>query len=180
MTLAQLPLDNLEHRHWGLLPSTATSYLDAARVCLDRHHVPPTDFRIADDGQISQVILNWLAVDERTQNAWANLEDATRDGAYAIALAAVEFSRDWVAVRRAETRTGADYYVMPIGADLDDLERCYRLEISGTHLGEIEVRKRLRQKIAQTLKGNSPLPAIAAVVGFKEKLVIIQTVEEPL
>ncbi len=180
MGSSQLSLDALDQRHPGLLPSTAEHYLDAARVCLDRHHTAPTEFSLFDNEQALECLVDWLATDQRTRDAWANQDDATRDGSYTIALAALDVCRGMVAIRRAETRTGADYYVMPFGADADDLERCYRLEVSGTHLNEAEVRRRLRQKIAQTIRGQSNLPAIAAVVGFKEKLVMIQTVEETL
>ncbi|BAS59514.1 hypothetical protein NIES2135_09560 [Leptolyngbya boryana NIES-2135] len=110
------------------------------------------------------------------QNAWANQDDATRDGAYACALAAVELSRDLVALRRAETRTGADYYIAPIGTALDDLENCFRLEVSGTDLSSAEVRRRLQEEVAQARRGSSNLPAIAAVVGFRANLIMISSV----
>jgi hypothetical protein len=73
-----------------------------------------------------------------------------------------------VAVRRAETRTGADWYIAPEGELLEDLESCVRLEVSGTNAGtSSDVSRRLQEKIAQAAKGNSNLPAIAAVIGFK-------------
>jgi hypothetical protein len=79
-----------------------------------------------------------------------------------------------VAVRRAETLTGADYYVAPVGADINDMETCLRMEVSGVDAGNApEVRARLRQKLRQTEKGRSNLPALAAVVGFRERLIAI-------
>jgi hypothetical protein len=180
MSLPQLPIHNLDQRHPGLLSSTAANYLDAARVCLDRHHTPPIDFTLIDNNQTSQAQIHWIPTNDRDRNAWANLDDATRDGAYGLALAAIEHLREFVAIRRAEGRTGADYYIMPIDGDPEDLETWYRLEISGTHLGTPEINRRLRQKLTQARFGNSPLPAIAAVVGFKEKKIIIQTLEENL
>ena len=75
--------------------------------------------------------------------------------------------RGLVAVRRAETRTGADYYVGEPEAGLEDLEASFRLEISGTDEGnESCIISRLREKLTQASKGNSNLPAIASVVGF--------------
>jgi hypothetical protein len=76
---------------------------------------------------------------------------------------------------RAETLTGADYYVAAPGSDPTDLETSYRLEVSGTNSGD--VRQRLLQKQAQTRAGQSNLPAIAAVVGFKSATVAIAHVE---
>jgi hypothetical protein len=178
MNIPELSIENLDDRHPGLLPSTAANYLDAARVCLDRHHTSPTSFNLSNDNQTTETQLNWRSTDDRDRNAWANLEDATRDGAYALALAAIEHLRGFVAIRRAQSRPGSDYYISPIGQDPDDFENCYRLEISGTHLGIAAINQRLREKLIQAQRGDSPLPAIAAVVGFREKVIIIQTVED--
>jgi hypothetical protein len=98
-------------------------------------------------------------------------------GAYGVSLAAVEAEEFLVAVRRAETLTGADWYVAPIGTPCDDLEACFRLEVSGTDSGSLStVETRLSQKIRQTQAGKSNLPAIASVVGFKQCVVAIQKV----
>lgn len=73
-----------------------------------------------------------------------------------------------MAVRRAETLTGSDWYVAPDGTDSNDLETCIRLEVSGIKAGtSVDVQRRLREKVAQAARGQSNLPAIAAVVGFK-------------
>jgi len=42
----KLPLANMHERHPGLTPAKAESYLEAARVCLDRHHASPTIFNV--------------------------------------------------------------------------------------------------------------------------------------
>ena len=103
----------------------------------------------------------------------------TMNGAYGVSLAAVEVEAQLVAVRRAETLTGADWYVAPMGTEPDDLESCFRLEVSGVNIGgRSVVDARLQQKIAQTRRGTSNLPAIAAVVGFKERAVAIQKVSD--
>ena len=79
-----------------------------------------------------------------------------------------------VAVHRAETKTGADYYIAPIGEELEDLENWWRLEVSGTHSDKSTVKRRLRIKLDQ---GKSKLPALAAVVGFQVQLILLQTVD---
>ncbi len=173
-----LPLRGLHERHHGLTLTVAECYLEAARVCLDRHHTPPQEFLLNDDNKENSVLVEWDKTDERARDAWANHDDATRDGAYACALAATEFTRGYVAVKRAETRTGADYYLAPVGAAIEDLENYYRLEVSGTNLDSAGVRTRLKAKVEQALNGNSNLPALAAVVGFRARLIIIQTVEQ--
>ena len=177
MTIQLLPLNDLAERHHGLTPALAESYLEAARVCLDWHHEPPQEFTLKNRASEQQALVEWEPPDERCRGAWANKDDATRDGAYACALATTELSLGLLAVRRAETLTGADYYVAPIGRQTDDLENCLRLEVSGTNLDTYEVHRRLRIKVRQAKEGKSNLPALAVVVGFQVKLISMQSVE---
>jgi hypothetical protein len=158
---------NLSERHIGVTAAIAANFAEAACVCLDRHHTPPTQFHLIDNASTDTAAAVWTSTDQRARNAWANRDDATRDGAYGLALAAIEEMRGLVAVHRAETRTGSDWYVGPPTDAIEDLEKAFRLEISGTDEGNQSVISgRLRQKIEQARKGNSNLPAIAAVVGF--------------
>jgi hypothetical protein len=158
---------NLSERHPGISEGVAMSYSEAVRVCLDRHHGSPVELLLNDNRQVERASAEWPPPDERTKKAWANKDDATRDGAYGLSLAAVEAMRGLVAVRRAETRTGADYYLGESGGESADLEANFRLEVSGTDEGgETIILGRLRQKLNQARKGNSNLPAIASVVGF--------------
>ena len=107
-------------------------------------------------------------------DAWANETDATEAGACALVLAAVERADGLVAMRRAETLTGADYYVAPEGSEPRDLEACLRLEVSGVDHGtKSAVNSRLTAKLEQAYRGNSDLPAMAGVVGFKVKTILL-------
>jgi hypothetical protein len=45
-----LTLTGMERRHPGLTPAIATTFYEAARVCLDRHHQSPIRFSIEDEG----------------------------------------------------------------------------------------------------------------------------------
>jgi hypothetical protein len=172
-----LPLNDLANRHSGLTPAIAANYLEAARICLDRHHQSPQKFALAVENSSKIIQVKWESTDDRCKAAWANHDDATRDGAYACALAATELSKGLVAVRRAETKTGADYYVAPSDEDLEDLENWFRLEVSGLDSGNTaEVRRRLTLKAKQVRGGNSNLPALAAVVGFKSKSIMLKSV----
>ena len=178
MELPLLPIEKIANRHVGLTPSIAENYLEAARVCLAQLHVSPQEFLLRNEKNEKKVKVAWETPDDRCHNAWANTDDATRDGAYACAIAATEILLGLFAVRRAETLTGADYYVSPINRVTEDLENCYRLEVSGTRLDKSEVNKRLKKKVNQVKKGNSNLPAIAVIVGFLVKLISIKSVEE--
>jgi hypothetical protein len=149
-------------------------------VCLGRHHESPNEFQLTDNKNNQSAAAAWTVADERTKNAWANDDDATEAAAYGLALAAVELTRGLVAVRRAETRTGADYYLGEPSGTADDLEASVRLEVSGTDSGgSTVINSRLRQKLEQARRGNSNLPAIASIVGFAALQIISADVEEP-
>jgi hypothetical protein len=178
MTKRHLPFNNMAERHPGLTPAVAVAYLEAARVCLDRHHTPPVDVDVANSGVVETVVAEWQQTDERTRGAWANDTDATEAGAYACALAAVELAKGFVAIHRAETRTGADYYIGPIGHTSNDLEDCLRLEVSGMDQGSgSAVEQRLREKLTQAAAGISNLPAMAGIVAFKIRRIALSLLE---
>jgi hypothetical protein len=171
-------LEGLAERHEGLTPRIAEYYAEAARVCLDRHHQPPVDFRIENAGTTLDATTEWFPPDDRTRRAWANETDATEVGAYACSLAAVELAAGLVAIHRAETKTGADYYVAPPGTSLEDLEGCLRLEVSGVDRGGPSVvAQRLRVKLEQAARGQSNLPAMAGVVGFGARIILLSQLE---
>lgn len=138
--------------------------------------MPPTDFQVICKPSQSFRRLNWRKPNPRTIQAWNNADDATRDGAYSVCLASIEAELGLFAVARAETRTGADYY---LGAEETGLEEAsYRLEVSGVDQGGVSViATRLKQKVAQTKRGNPNLPAIASVVGFLARHVGIEIVK---
>ncbi len=182
MTKADKPklrLDSLHERHIGLTPALGGAFFEAASVSLSRHHVSPVQLEIVCNGTRSTQLVEFQMPDIRVLNAWANDIDTTENGAYCVCLAAVEVEERLVAIRRADTLTGADWYVAPIGTEPDDLEDCFRLEVSGLDAGDrAAVAARLRQKVDQTRRGASNLPAIASVVGFKERAVAIQKVSD--
>jgi hypothetical protein len=137
------------------------------------------EFKLQDNDREETAAAEWVSADERTKGAWANKDDATESGAYGLALAAMEELRGLVAMRRAETKTGADYYLGQPGATFEDLEASVRLEVSGTDEGgKAVIGGRLRQKLEQAKKGKSNLPAIASVVGFSALHIATADVEE--
>jgi hypothetical protein len=163
----RLRFSDLSTRHVGVSDGISNGYSEAVCVCLDRHHKSPAEFTLRDNNKDEAGVAEWVSVDDRTKNAWANKDDATEAGAYGMALAAIEVMRGLVAVRRAETRTGADYYLGRPDSLSEDLEASVRLEVSGTDEGgEAVIRSRLKAKVEQAARGNSNLPAVASVVGF--------------
>jgi len=169
----EIRIQDLDARHPGVTAGVALSFREAAEVCFARHHSPPTDLKVERGKEITATA-EWQTPDARTKHAWANEIDTTEAGAYCVALAALELTDDLVAVRRAETHTGADYYVAKKGTSAGDLEDAFRLEVSGIDEGnQTSVKTRLRQKLDQTARGRSSLPAIAAVVAFSPPQVAI-------
>ena len=174
-----LPLYNLHQRHRGLTPALAAAYVEAASVCLDRHHKPPVEFGLTDKAS-TQVKVSWRPTNESVRAAHANQDDATRDGAYACALAAVELKQRLVGVRRANTKSGADYYVAPIDSDGGDMEDWIRFEVSGTDRGGgPAIRTRLAEKLEQLRRGDPAVGGIACVVGFKARRIELGRLERP-
>lgn len=177
MKKSPLPkLDELYRRHPGLTESLCKAFADAATVCLSGHHQPPTELHVSAEESNSLREIQWNAPTAGVLRAWANTIDATECGAYSISLAAVEAELGHVAIHRAETRSGADYYIGPSERSVD-LEVAYRLEVSGVDSGDFSVvRRRINEKVRQAQLGRSSLPALASVVGFLAKCVVIKKV----
>ena len=174
-----LNIHDMEQRHWGLTRATAEYLTEGARVCLDRHHQPPVGFQIRWAERNAEALVEWEQTDDRTRGAWANRIDTTEAGAYACVLAAVELLAGLVAVRRAEQLTGADYYVAPPGASSDDFESMIRLEVAGRDMASVSgIASLLECKLQQAASGDSNLPAIAGVVGFRVRLIHLANLEE--
>src|SRR4051812_17941397 len=105
--LDKLRFSDLSRRHPGVTDGLSLAFEEAVRVCLGRHHASPQMILLRDGTRELNCAAEWTAADPRTTRAWANRDDATRDAAYAVALASIEISRGLVSVRRAETLTGA-------------------------------------------------------------------------
>jgi len=173
-------LRNIQHpRHPGVSAGVCAACVEATDVCMSRHHTPPeTALHIEREGARVSRILRWQQPTPDVSRAWNNADDATRDAAYIVSLAVAEDELEMVAFSRAETRTGADYYIGP--SEAADLEDAWRLEVSGSDRGSrSQIRRRLTEKIKQAVKGLSNLPALAAVVGFREALVMMSEVVLP-
>jgi hypothetical protein len=172
--LRPLRFENLHPRH-PLDPHQLQGYANAAKVCLEAHHTTPVTFEATSNGATVAYELSWQPVDDMLRRSYNNADDAKRDGAYVIAFAAVEDLAGLVSIGRAETKTGADYYLAPRGSNPEDFERAVRLEVSGTDGSPTQARARLRQKQQQTRDGTGEEPAIAAVVGFRSKLILVES-----
>jgi hypothetical protein len=64
MNAQRLRFLDLDRRHLGLTGDIASGYSEAARVCLDRHHVSPASFLVSDIDRNKKLKADW----ERPRN----------------------------------------------------------------------------------------------------------------
>lgn len=174
-TVAALPdLRSLHERHFALMPDQCLHWYGAACVSLHRHHQPPTtSFALQHHDDHCKRELVWESPSVRLSASQNNRDDATRDAAYLVAIAAAEDHLGLVAVDRMETRTGADYLLVARGTSPDDHEDSIRLEVAGQDRGgEGALRSRLKLKVNQLRKADACRPGLAAVVGFQRAVVL--------
>lgn len=177
---ARIILSSLYPRHPGLAEGGAAHIAEAASVCLARFHgSSPVALGVTWAGRPSIYDLVWRAPGAREVASNRNAEEATRDGAYAVALGAVDARLRLVTIGRAESRTGADWYLVPVASleqafDLDSIPAS-RLEVSGvSDDDEGRMNERVRVKLAQAVAGRSEVPALVGVVGFRSGRCILR------
>jgi hypothetical protein len=109
--LPPLPsLATLHERHYGVTEALARTYAEGAAICLQRHHASPKAISVdADDGMEGEYLASWDVPTGRQHAAWANQDDATRDGAYGMVIAATEAHFGYFVVGRTHTGSGTDY-----------------------------------------------------------------------
>src|SRR5262249_2792832 len=141
-----------------------------------RHHTPPQMLEISLGGLGPSALYEvvWSEPTLAAIRSSANRPEATRDGAYCIALATTDPLLGLVGYRRAEPNSGRDWELIPAGApvpedvhldfDRDDL---VMLEVSGIDRDtNTLMRQRLQDKVQQVTNGGYPWTAYATVVGF--------------
>ena len=100
-------------------------------------------------------------------------DDVVRYYGQYVALAVAELTNVLYAMYRAETQSGADYYLAPRGAEANDLESLIRLEVSGMDRATPQtIAARLAQKLQQLQDGKSNTPGIASIVAFDQPIVV--------
>jgi hypothetical protein len=160
-----LDLDDLAMVCQELSASWAALMGEAAAVCLDHNaHAPGTNMEVTGD-LAATAALTWTPPDDKQRRTHADLQDATEDGATAVACALATQLTEYEVIRRAVKRTGFDYW---LGKD-DGLlfQDAARLEISGILDGDDSaVSARVRQKAEQIQRSNTHLPGYVIVVEF--------------
>ncbi|MFZ0128593.1 MAG: hypothetical protein WAL77_04130, partial [Candidatus Dormiibacterota bacterium] len=119
----RLDIANLHLRHPGVPPGLSESYQEVASVCLQRHHTTPATWTVEVWKESDNLFrVEWAEPTEAMLRGYANSDDATRDGAYTMALSAVDEQLDLRAFLRSDTRTGCDWYLSAPGRDPHELD----------------------------------------------------------
>lgn len=169
--MRQIVLDSLPaDPGWEMDPEALAVFCAAARVMLDKFHEPPRVGQVVSPEGTRQVRIEWSRASARAGRTHAHSDDATRDGAYALAFAVLRQLRSYTFLRRAERRSGADFVLVREGAAERDF---IMLEVSGVGRGsDAVVNGRLRDKVRQVSRHDGE--AIAVVVRFQRPLVAIE------
>lgn len=157
----------------------ADAMCEAASVCLQEHHNPPHPFVVHVNDKLHKADLVWTIPTSIVKSSHSYINDAVKDGAYAVSLRCAERYLGLITTGQAEAGSGADWYLVPKGThivsdgfpDLDSTES-YRFEVSGT--SESTVNYRAKQKEQQIRLGKSAIPGIISIVGFKVAKVVIK------
>ena len=149
----------------GMSPAKGASLAEAAAVCLDSQgHSSGLILRVIRKDDVD-CVLTWNASDDQQRQTYADIAEATEEGACAIALCAVEAIAGLVVMERSRKRSAFDYWLGDKPGHL--FQRTVRLEVSGILQGDATmIEKRLTEKLQRLERYRSRLPAIVAVVEF--------------
>ena len=178
-------LEDLHLEHPGLSIEGSVMYARAAAVMLAVRHASPCVCEVQSGGEGTSMMIAWQEPSAGDHRFLANSIDRTEAGAYSLGLAAAGERLDYVALRRVAHGLGADWYLVPRGANIPDdpdldLDRAdlVRLEVSGIAAEtDSEMRRRLMEKMDQLREAGIPGPGWAAVVGFTLPRVWIDELE---
>ena len=164
--LKLLHLQNLTTGTPGITPAKGSTLAEAATICFTHcNHKPGVKLNVSGDYTEDFSIL-WDTPTEQMVRAYADLEEATEDGASAIGILVSMSLIGYTVVKRSWKTTGIDYW---LGYDSDPLfQNKARLEVSGILIGSSAIiNARLKQKLKQTKQSDdSRLPALIIVTEF--------------
>lgn len=157
--------------HHNLTPAMGANLSHAAAVALeDQGHGIDVDAQ-GKGAYKKKYVLHRALVTDEIKRTWGDLQDATEEGACAVAIVQVSKESKYKVIERSRKGTGIDYWLGNKTSFL--FQRKARLEVSGTRLHEDELNKRLKVKIEQSKQSDSTmLPAIIVIVGFQQPMML--------
>jgi hypothetical protein len=161
-----LTLDDLV-RGFPHIPSEGGAMMaQAAAICLD-HQAHTSHARLVVDGAFTATFsLSWSErISEAKRRFWNDLEEATQQGAYAVAILLIRAITGYTVVERSRKGTGFDWW---LGTDDNLFQGKAHLEVSGILQGTARrINSRIKARLRQTMQSdNLALTAYVVVVEF--------------
>jgi hypothetical protein len=153
-------------------PTMLAFYAETASVMLWRFHAPHKSLELAETPgtwhrgeQSIPVILLWNEPTMEVLHSHGNEQDATEQGAYALAIAVAD-ALGFHVLGRAHHGSGSDWIMIPRGEPTNDY---YKLEVSGmARAGTESPASRLAAKVQQGSNGDLRRPGVAVVARFQD------------
>lgn len=159
-------------KHHELTPAMGVNLSHAAAVCLEYHGHGLNTKAQGTGAYNKNYTLKRCAVTDGIRRSWADIQEATEEGACAIALIQVSKESKYQVIERSRKGTGIDYWLGDKSSFI--FQRKARLEVSGSISGDdkvLEQRLSIKEKQTEQSDGTG-LPAIIVVVGFKEPKIL--------
>ncbi len=158
----------------GLTPAKGASLAEAAAVCLKAcGHESPVDLQLHGDREGVRKLV-WHDASTQDRDTYADIPEATEEGACAIALSVIESTLGMVVVERSRKNSAFDYW---LGDEPDSMmQRSARLEVTGILHGDPAlIQRRLSEKLARYDRYPDASRAIVAVVEFSAPQALVVT-----
>jgi hypothetical protein len=161
-----LTLDSLVHGFPHIPSEGGAMMAQAAVVCL-AHQAHTSSVRLMVDGAFNAAFsLSWSeGVTEAKRRFWNDLEEATQQGAYAVAILLIRALTGYTVIERSRKGTGFDWW---LGTEDNLFQGKARLEVSGILRGSLRrINSRIKSRIGQTRQSDKlALTAYVVVVEF--------------
>jgi hypothetical protein len=161
-----LTLDELVHGFPNIPAEGGAMMAQAAAVCLD-HRAHKPHVRLPVHGDFSATFsLSWSeGMTEAKRRFWNDLEEATQQGAYAVAILLIRALTGFTIIERSRKGTGFDWW---LGTEDNLFQGKARLEVSGILRGAARrINSRIKARMRQIRQSDHlALSAYVVVVEF--------------
>ena len=166
----------------ALTVGAGTYLCESASVCLAQNGLSIGVLLKVSGIRNTSFALKWPSITQQLLDTYNDLQDATEDGAYGIAILLLRELEGLTVIQRSRKGTGFDYWLgdgTRFGSDPSLVfERLARLEVSGILKGTTADKKaRLTQKRKQVQR-SAGIPAYIVIVEFNTPSVIVEKSDE--
>jgi hypothetical protein len=174
MQIHEINLYDLKN-HTLISPIRCDTFAEAAAVCLHQlQH--PQGVTVKIEGTVTaQFELVWEQANAVQQNSFYDLDEATENGAYCLAIWVIEKLTPHHVVRKAPKGTGVDFWLYDKN-NLEATQPTARLEVSGILEGtKKQIQARLRTKEKQSQQSDDlGIPVYIIIVEFSTPFIKIK------